>query len=190
MNPANSSSPTTAARPLDHLVRQAREGDVQAFGEIYTCFHSELVRYLIHRTGDVDVAEDLAQQSFIKAWQHLPRYEHRGYFKAWLYRIATNHLVDHYRRRRTFVDIASVDVEEPSEAESSVIDGELHRYLRRALDRLPNHYREVLILRFMLNLPAAEVGERMNRSADAVRAMQVRAICALREQFEAWDVLR
>jgi RNA polymerase sigma-70 factor, ECF subfamily len=168
---------------LDLLLQRACSGDREAFGQIYSKFHGELVGYLFFRVRDRETAEDLAQQIFIKIWQRLPSYEHRGYFKAWLYRVARNHLVDHYRTQRTSLSIDGVDLAEPEETEQMVIWQETYRDLERAIDSLPVHYRDVLIFRFMMGLSAKEVGVRMNRSADAVRALQVRAICALRDAF-------
>ena len=75
-------TPTDQA-PIDELVDRARQGDADAFGQLYDRFLPEIVRYLARRVGDPDAAEDLAQQVFLKAWQAIPRYEARGVpFKA------------------------------------------------------------------------------------------------------------
>src|SRR5688572_7050244 len=85
--PASASSDEPAI--VGALVERAQQGDRDAFGALYDRFQPEIVRYLAHRTGDADTAEDLAQQVFLKAWQAIPRYEARGVpFKAWLYRMA------------------------------------------------------------------------------------------------------
>src|SRR5690606_7549763 len=68
------------------LVDRAKEGDADAFGVLYDRFQPEILRYLLVRVRDRDVAEDLVQQVFLKAWQAVPRYQHRGApFRAWLY---------------------------------------------------------------------------------------------------------
>ncbi len=88
----------------------ARQGDSTAFGALYDRFQPEILRYLTHRVGDPDAAEDLAQQVFLKAWQAIPRYESRGVpFKAWLYRMAHNQMVDYFRTRRVTTDLEGVD---------------------------------------------------------------------------------
>ena len=97
--------PVERAR-VDALVERARQGDADAFGAIYDRFQPEIVRYLRHRVGDIDHAEDLCQQVFLKAWQAIPRYQQRGApFQAWLYRMAHNQMVDHFRRQRPTTDL-------------------------------------------------------------------------------------
>ena len=74
---------------IDALVARAREGDADAFGMLYDRFQPEILRYLTHQLRHREIAEDLAQQVFLKAWQAITRYEQRGApFKAWLYRMA------------------------------------------------------------------------------------------------------
>ena len=77
------------------------DGDADAFGALYDRYQPEILRYLTHRVRAPEVAEDLAQHVFLKAWQAMPRYQQRGVpFKAWLYRMAHNQMVDHYRAHR------------------------------------------------------------------------------------------
>ena len=172
---------------LDWLLERAGDGDSDAFGEIYSIYRSDLTGYIFRRTNDSCISEDLSQQVFIKAWQNLHTYEHRGYFKAWLYRITRNHLVDHFRAQRPLLGIEGVEVPEPEETEPSLVREETYRDLHEALAALSTPYREVLVLRFILGLSAEETGARMDRSADAVRSLQVRALKTLRKRFDELD---
>ena len=177
--PAPSPADTDA---LDALVDRARQGDADAFGLLYDRFQPEIVRYLAHRVGDPDTAEDLAQQVFLKAWQAIPRYEARGVpFKAWLYRMAHNQMVDHFRTRRPTADLDGIDVPEEAEAEALVLAGETSAALEAALAKLSEDHRQVLVLRFLMEKSAREIG---GRKEVTVRGLQMRALQALRREIE------
>jgi len=177
--------PTADPAPLEALVDRARNGDADAFGHLYDRFQPEIVRYLAHRVGDPDTAEDLAQQVFLKAWQAIPRYEARGVpFKAWLYRMAHNQMVDHFRTRKQTSDLDGIDVPEDAEAESIVLAAEMSAALEQALGRLSEDHRQVLTLRFLMEKSAREIGEIMGRKEVTVRGLQMRALQALRREIE------
>ena len=168
------------------LVARSKAGDADAFGAIYDRFQPEIVRYLTYRMRTAEGAEDLAQQVFLKAWQAIPRYEDRGVpFKAWLYRMAHNQMVDYFRTRRPTTDLEGVDLPEESEAEQRVLVQETHERLRDAMERLSEDHREVLTLRFLLEKSAREAGEVMGRKEVTIRGLQMRALQALRRELEA-----
>ena len=168
------------------LVDRAKSGDAEAFGALYDRFQPEIFRYLVVRVRDQDVAEDLAQQVFLKAWQAIPRYEHRGApFRAWLYRMAHNQMVDYFRTRRPSTDLEGIDLPEDSEAEDLVLAGEMTAALHAALDRLSEDHRQVLVLRFLMEKSAREIGEIMGRKEVTVRGLQMRALQALRREIES-----
>jgi len=167
------------------LVVRSQKGDANAFGQLYDRFQPEIVRYLTYRVGNADTAEDLAQQVFLKAWQAIPRYEERGVpFKAWLYRMAHNQMVDHHRTRRPTTDLEGVDIPEEAEAEQRVLVQEVHEHLRAALERLSEDHRQVLTLRFLLEKSAREAGQIMDRKEVTIRGLQMRALQALRREIE------
>lgn len=168
------------------LVDRAREGDADAFGQLYDRFQPEILRYLVIRTRNPDAAEDLAQQVFLKAWRAIPRYQHRGApFRAWLYRMAHNQMVDYFRTNRPTTDLEGVDLPEDAEAESRVLTAETNEVLRAALERLSEDHREVLVQRFLMEKSAREIGEAMGRKEVTVRGLQMRALQALRRELES-----
>jgi RNA polymerase sigma-70 factor, ECF subfamily len=167
------------------LVDRAKDGDADAFGQLYDRFLPEILRYLTHRTGDAVAAEDLAQQVFLKAWQAIPRYQHRGVpFRAWLYRMAHNQMVDHFRARRHMSDVTELDLPEAPEAEERVLVQETNERLHAALERLSEDHRQVLVLRFLMEKSAREIGQIMGRKEVTVRGLQMRALHALRREIE------
>ena len=178
-------APSADTVALDALVDRARLGDADAFGLLYDRFQPEILRYLVHRVGDPDAAEDLAQQVFLKAWQAIPRYEARGVpFKAWLYRMAHNQMVDHFRTRRPTTDLEGVDPPQEAEAEGLVIAAETTEALAKAMSRLSEDHRQVLTLRFLMEKSAREIGEVMGRKGVTIRGLQMRALQALRREIE------
>ena len=184
----NDAAQAVAAEPavVASLVARSKAGDADAFGAIYDRFQPEIVRYLTYRMRTAEGAEDLAQQVFLKAWQAIPRYEDRGVpFKAWLYRMAHNQMVDYFRTRRPTTDLEGVDLPEESEAEQRVLAQETHERLRDAMERLSEDHREGLTLRFLLEQSAREAGEAMGRKEVTIRGLQMRALQALRRELEA-----
>ncbi len=167
------------------LVERAQGGDAEAFGALYDRFQPEILRYLTHRVGNADTAEDLAQQVFLKAWQAIPRYEARGVpFKAWLYRMAHNQMVDHFRTHRQTTDLEGVEIPEEAEAEEALLTAEMSEALTLALSRLSEDHRQVLTLRFLMEKSAREIAEIMGRKEVTVRGLQMRALQALRRAIE------
>ena len=170
---------------VDALVAQAKAGDANAFGALYDRYQPEILRYLANHVRDHATAEDLTQQVFLKAWQAIPRYEQRSVpVKSWLYRMAHNQMVDHFRTERQTVDLEGVDRSEPAEAEIIVLATERRQLLESGLQRLSADHREVLILRFLMEKSAAEIGEIMGRKEVTVRGLQLRALRALRRELD------
>ncbi len=175
------------ADPVDltRLVERAKSGDAQAFGALYDRFQPEILRYLTHRTRDPEAAEDLTQQVFLKAWQAIPRFEQRGVpFKAWLYRMAHNQMVDHFRTHKPTTELGDFDLPDEADQESALLTGEMNEALQRALARLSEDHRQVLTLRFLMEKSAREIGEVMGRKEVTVRGLQMRALQALRREID------
>ncbi len=179
-----------AALPVDpvevtRLVDRAKGGDPQAFGLLYDRFQPEILRYLTYRTRDAETAEDLTQQVFLKAWQAIPRFEQRGVpFKAWLYRMAHNQMVDHFRTHKATSELGDFDMPDGADQESALLAVEMNEALQRALGRLSEDHRQVLVLRFLMEKSAREIGEVMGRKEVTVRGLQMRALQALRREIE------
>ena len=123
---------------------------------------------------DVDVAEDVVAQSFMLAWRDLPKLRNPDRFDAWLFRIAHNQAMDEVERPPTTgLEQAPEPVEaNPSYSPSDRLDAQVEsQRLRDALLGLPADQRDVLVLRFLCDLPHSEVAKQMGRSQQAVRAL-------------------
>jgi RNA polymerase sigma-70 factor (ECF subfamily) len=168
------------------LVKRAVAGDADAFGELYLLHLDAIYRYVYYRVGDANDAEDLTEQVFLKAWKSLSRYKRRGNpFTSWLYRIAHNAVVDHYRRQKPTVSMPSsekVDREskQPTPLEQ-VIEAEEAAALATAVTQLSEEQQQVIILRFVEGLKHTEVARIINRREGACRMIQHRALTALNQ---------
>lgn len=169
-----------------HLVMQALAGDTEAFGKLYEHYLDEIYNFIFYRVKSHQEAEDLSEGVFLKAWQALDENPPREVpFRLWLFRIARNTVYDHYRTRKEPVGLeAAMDVPSPTEnPEAMVIRWERAEALKDKLNRLNEDYQEVLTCRFVVGLSHAETAVVMSRTEQAVRALQYRAIVALRNML-------
>ena len=173
----------------NQLINLAKDGEAEAFGELYERHVNAVYRFLYARLDNSMDAEDFSEEVFLRAWNSLPSYHERGVpFLAFLLIIARNVLIDHYRRNGrspqhvTIEDIQLKDTNpEPSEVTAQNLK---HAEIRQAISRLRDDYQEVLVLRFLNDLSPNETAQVMNRSTGAVRVLQHRAIVALRKTME------
>jgi len=171
---------------LDRTVARARLGNPAAIGDLYDFFADRVYRFVLVRVRSPADAEDLLQHVFVKVIESLPRYEERGLpFAAWLFRIARNAVIDHERTGR---DHASLDesFERPDgrRGPEALAEAAFERAaLRSAIGRLTAEQRDVITYRFFAGLTPRETGLLMDRQEGAIRALQFRAIQALRESL-------
>ena len=170
----------------ERLVDRATAGDREAFGELYERYVTRVFKHLLYMINDVDVAQDLTEQTFLRALEAIHRYEWRGTpFLAWLLRIARNLYLNGRRvernnssiRRNRNGDVAA-SPESSCEARLSVEE------VWRAVRALNGDQRQVIVLRFMDGLSYADVARVLGKSVAAVRVAQYRALRALRRTLE------
>lgn len=167
----------------------AAKTDQEAFGEIYRRYVERIFNYIYYRTGNRDEAEDLTARTFHRAMKHMPNYEDKGVpFSAWLYRIARNLVANWHRdqSRRQMVSYEEVMHSQHGEGSPEtfmqLVQSEQH--LLERVRRLPAERQELLILKFLHELPNAEIGAIMNRSEGAIKSLYHRTLTSLRDEFE------
>ncbi len=171
------------------LIGKSQAGDASAFGELYDAYVAKIYRFILFRVGHrKEEAEDLAHQVFMNAWQNMSRYESRGFpFSSWLYRIASNAVIDFYRTHRTHIDIDTVPEEMVVELSnvSTELNNQLNmHHVRIALTKLEPEHQNVLIMRFIDDLSTKEIAIALEKSEGAIRVIQHRALKQLKQYVD------
>lgn len=171
------------------LLAKARQHDAQALSALCELFYPKLLKYLHYRAGP-DAAEDLAGEVVLKVMRSIAG--QTGSFEPWLYRVAKNVLVDHARRAQARPESPLGDeMLDTMTSPESVSDGVARQLdIEHGLAQLTEDQRELLTLKFIQGLSNAEIGEVTGRNSDAVRALQFRALTALREVLEGERCIR
>lgn len=174
------------------LISQAKKGDENAFAELYRRHLNAIHVYIGRRvTGDFE-AEDLTQIVFMKAWQALKNYQPAtAPFRAWLYRIAHNTVVDYYRTQKETVqwDDMFIVVDSTSAPERILLETERLEAVHNAVETLNPSYRDVIKHRFIYDRDYAETAEALDRNINNVRVLQHRALGALRRTLHQNSLL-
>lgn len=176
-------------RPADdelELIVQAKQGDKRAFGELVRRHRRGVINVVYRMCGDSNLAEDAAQEAFIRAWQRLPSYRPRSPFRNWVYRIAINAARDALRRERETVDVSELALPSPDDGpETRVEHAERAEWVRRAVLALPPASREVLILREYEELSYREIADTLSIPVGTVMSRLNYARNRLRETLAA-----
>lgn len=169
------------------LVAQAQKGNEQAITLLYEMYVDAVFEYIGYRVDSRATAEDLTSEVFLHMVRGLAGYHDQGVpFRAWLFRIAANLVIDYYRqsKKRRDAPLLEEHASDDTDPFDRLARSEDQLRLHLAIRALPESYQNLLVLRFVENLPHTEIAGIMNKSADALRAMQHRALKALAEQFE------
>jgi RNA polymerase sigma-70 factor (ECF subfamily) len=170
------------------LVERAKD-DPNAFGLLYERYVDKIYSYIYYRTGNYHDAEDLTAKVFYQAMSHLPRFVHRGLpFSSWLYRIAHNIVANWYRdrSRRKVVSLDRLGPVGHSRGDllfQQVASDERRVALAAAIRCLPVERQELLILKFVEQLPNAQIGQIMGRSEGAIKSLYHRTLLTLRQEL-------
>jgi RNA polymerase sigma-70 factor (ECF subfamily) len=167
------------------LIARAQQGDERAITELYRRYAPGIYRYLVSRVGDAALAEDLTSEVFLHALEGLPHYEDRGHpFSAWLYRMAHDRMVDHFRRqaRRPVTPLQDERLPVQVEVDEQVETRLRMEQLGKAIDALTPDQHQVILLRFVAGFKLREVAYVMDKSTAAIKMLQLRALTQLRQK--------
>jgi RNA polymerase sigma-70 factor (ECF subfamily) len=178
------------------LVALARQGDARAFGELVRRYEGKIFRLAQHITQNREDAEDVLQETFLKAYQHLDQFKGDSKFYTWIVRIAVNQALMKLRRRKTDKSVSldeTIDTGEDTitreiaawdeDPEQRFSREELREILDTAVDSLEPPYRSVFVLRDIEDLSTEETAEALNLSVPAVKSRLLRARLQLREKL-------
>ena len=150
----------TPAENEAELIAQAQQGDRGAFGQLVRRHRGGVINVVYRMCGDANLADEAAQEAFIRAWQHLPGYRPRSPFRNWLYRIATNAARDALRREARTVDIDTISVTDSTQGPQAAVEAqELGERVQQAVLSLPPASRAVLVLREYEGLSYKEIAD-------------------------------
>jgi len=169
------------------LLERAREYDPKALGEIYDGYSEKIYHYIYRYLGEARLAEDLTAEVFLRLLEAIKASQGpRTHLSAWLYRVAHNLVVDHFRRRP---QAESLPLEEglvaAPEDVTVVVEKKLaQQQLRAAISHLTTDQQQVIVLKFVEGLSNAEVGQVLGKTKGAVESLQHRALAALQRIME------
>jgi RNA polymerase sigma-70 factor (ECF subfamily) len=171
------------------LVSDLQAGDRDAFNALYLRYFDRVYAYLSIALQDAHEAEDATQDVFIRIMQALPSYERRSVpFRAWLFRIVRNDAINRIRQRRRLTPEAPDEVARLGERAAGMPAGESldwldDKRLLALIEQLPLAQRQVIVLRYMLELRAVEIATVLDRSPEAIRQLHQRAMRFLRQRL-------
>ena len=178
------------------LVAQSRAGDTAAFGELVRRYEGKIFRLAQHVTQNREDAEDVLQETFMKAYEHLDQFQGNSKFYTWIVRIAVNQALMKLRRRKTDKSVSldeTIDTGEDTmvreiaawdeDPEQRFSRDELGGILDTAVKSLEPPYRSVFVLRDIDELSTEETAEALGLSVPAVKSRLLRARLQLREKL-------
>lgn len=165
------------------LIKQVKKGDHQAFAELVDRYKNSVYAICLRMVGDRHEAEDLSQETFIRAYRHIAQFDHNRKFSTWVFRIATNLSIDFLRRKKPSV---SLDAEIPgtdgltlnsmlpdsdagARPDERMIRTEMEQRVQREIAKLPEKYRSAVILKYVEDLSLKEIGDIMDLPIGTVK---------------------
>lgn len=178
------------------LAKLSRNGDRGAFAELVELYKDKLFHLGLRMLGQTHEAEDIVQETFLRVYTNLQRYDEHQKFSTWIYRIATNLCIDRLRKRKPNY---SLDAEIPDGEGSDwysmlssdqagpdtvFILSETQQHIRDAIDALPEKYKSVVILRYLQDLSLQEISDILNMPVTTVKTRVHRGREFLRKKLE------
>lgn len=167
------------------LVERFQSGDANAFGELYALHYPRLLRFCARKVHDAHLAEELAQETFLKAYGALKSFRGGRSFYPWLTVIAARLTIDHYRHSGRVLPRAEVDLGAVDDAQDDLVSEVEREQVRTALGRVRGRHQEVLRLREWEDLSYEDIAQRMGTSPSVVQALLHRARAAVRREYLA-----
>ncbi|TVY03335.1 RNA polymerase sigma factor SigW [Cohnella terricola] len=184
-------------KPVEtRLVRLALKGNQRAFAEIVDLYKDKLYHLAYRMSGNRQEAEDVVQETFLRVYRSLDRYDMNQKFSTWIYRIATNLCIDRLRKRKAVysLDAESTDREGldgyamlPSDdrtPESELLLSETQRIIHEAIATLPVKYKSVMILRYLQDLSLQEISDVLDMPVTTIKTRVHRGREFLRKKLE------
>lgn len=177
-------------RPLTTATTEPSSPSAWSFERIYDDYKTPIYNYIYRLVGNRELADDLTQDTFLKAFRALPKMDKHLKLSAWLYRIATNTAYDALRRRKLITWTPWDDIDhEPADEENSDPQEmvESTSLVHEALEQMPRHYRAALLLYTQEGFSYAEIATALNIAESGVKMYLTRARQSFREHFRSLE---
>ena len=154
------------------LIQRCRNGDSNAFASLLEIYKKQLFTYLLRRSGNVETAEDLFQETAIKMWKHIKQYKDKNKFGSWLFAIAHNVSIDEFRKSKVRSEINNsiygIEITDQNQIINSFETNEEISRINNSLSKLSEMQREVFLLRQHGELTFREIAELLNQPLNTV----------------------
>ena len=174
----------------EHLVTATLQGDISSFGIIVERYWDMVIAFALSRIDNAIDAEDIAQESFLKAYSQLHRLRNPSRFAGWLSKITAQQCVNHIRKnthRRIASSYTTYDVDASVQAvtfnSKPVLTDEQICFVRQTVSRLPEKFHKVIIMRFVAGLSAVQIAKQLGKRHGTVRVWLHRAYQILRKDL-------
>lgn len=173
-----------------NLMQLAKEGNKEAFGQLYQAYYVPVFRYIYLRLGNKEDTKDLVQNVFLKVYQSIESYQEQGQNPlAYFFTVARNTVIDHLRKKKP----VSLDDEQnqahqiqspKDDPEELFQKDEITKLIRKATSKLNEAQQEVIILKFINEFSNSEISKLIGKSEEAIRQIQHRALLNLKEHLK------
>ncbi len=184
---ATQTRPKESMEEVRRLVERAQQGDRDALEELYLIHFDRIYSYLHMSVGNRHDAEDLTTQTFLKMLESIKRFRWQSApFSAWLFRIAHNLAMDHFRARRRWQpeeEVPEPPGEEEPSAEMQAMQSLGRQSMLDLIENLSPEQQQVLTLKFVFNFPNGDVATILGKTEGAVKSLQHRALVSLQKQI-------
>lgn len=174
---------TDEKQKLETLIQKASSGDESAFAVVYDIYFEKIYRFVYYRVSHKETAEDLVSEVFIKAWDKITEIKKSHSFNGWIYQIARNLVIDHYRSRKISVDIETL--ENVLEYEDNIVDKANlsfnQQHFLEALKKLSGEKQIIIKLKYLDELNNSEMADILDKPEGTIRVIQHRAVKELKE---------
>ena len=187
----------TTGKPADRgpemraLVDRAQKGDRNALEELYLIHFDRIYSYLHMTVGNRHDAEDLTTQTFLKMLESIGKFRWQSApFSAWLFRIAHNLAMDHFRANKRWQpeeDVPEPEPDESTSAEAGALESIGRKSMLELIDDLSPEQQQVLTLKFVFNFANADVATILGKTEGAIKSLQHRALVSLQKQLDKRD---
>jgi RNA polymerase sigma-70 factor (ECF subfamily) len=170
---------------LKHLALEFVKGKVEAFSTLYDLYVENIYRFIYFKVNSAE-AEDLTEIVFIKVWENRAKFDpSKSSISSWIYTIARNTVIDHYRVLKHTEELSDNFIDSESNNPQRLVEEKIVSLkVRSAINKLPENYRDILLLRFIEDFSYSEIAKILGKSEGSIRILQFRAIKELKKVLQ------